>query len=231
MSKIGFARTSVKQRGRALAVDELRSRCLEQIRKGREQLLSRCREAPDESAFCDGTALQSLARDVVARECLRELERLDGGVDGEDFLHWEDLLAMEQRVALEEVLLAELHLEDLQLGAREVANVEAARHVADCDIAARHDLLGSVVSCPLCSSGHLGIRGGALRCTGCSNMDLAFLDGEMPLEDVAELLADAEWRHASAGCAQRPIFEVRRDMSSKSLFLRCGGCGWSELVL
>lgn len=228
MTSNGLTRTPMKKQGRANAVDELRSRCLARVRESREQLLSRLRETSDENGACDTSGLRNLTRDIIAQECLRELER-KADEEGEDPFQWEALLAMEQRLDLEEAMLAELQFEALERATQQAEELEAAQNEADCALFEQHSLEG--LPCPLCSTGRLVAAAGVLRCAGCNSLEVPLMDEEMALEDVAELLAAAECRHVDAGCAARPTFEVRQDYGSRALHLRCAGCGWSELVL
>lgn len=229
MASSCFTRTPVKHRGRASATDELRSRCLARVREGREQLLNRLRESSDESGACNTSSLRKFTRDIIAQECLRELERKVCEDEGEDPFQWEALLAMEQRLDLEEAMLAELQLEAVESATKEAEDLEADQNAADRALFEQHELQG--LPCPLCSTGRLALACGMLQCAGCGGLEIPLMGEEMALEDVAELLADAEWRHVGAGCGTRPTFEVRQDFGSRALHLRCAGCGWSELVL
>merc|ERR1719261_604699 len=91
----GFARTPLKQQGRARAVDELRARCVAHVREGRERLLSQLRDISDEKGV-SREGLQSFTRDIIREQCDTDEA---AGWDLEDFLE------------LENAILAELQLE------------------------------------------------------------------------------------------------------------------------
>lgn len=235
-------RLSVKERGRTVAKDQLRARCLDRLRQGREQLLNRLREVSDDqgsSGIRDG--IRNVAREVLAAEmssgnagsivdesmamsdCSYHGSMFDQ--DGEE----EELLWL-----LEQELLRDLEVEAMEQAVLEAQQLMAEQNEQDCELYEQH-MIGGVI-CPLCGpldgKGRLAISACILHCTSCELMRVPIMDESTSLDQVRESLSLAEDAHRQAGCAmENACFEVRRDFGDQLLFLRCGKCGWNEVVV
>uniref|UniRef100_A0A7S0FF67 RPA-interacting protein C-terminal domain-containing protein n=1 Tax=Pyrodinium bahamense TaxID=73915 RepID=A0A7S0FF67_9DINO len=234
------ARQPVKLRGRTVATDELRARCLARVREGRERLFGRLRELADEHGSCaDG--LRSVARELLQAEvqraalpawlpCGSEALAWGGGGGCPAWQEPEGVFDEEALLDLEQELLRELELEAEQRDLDEAEAMLRLQNEEDCALFEQH-LLGGV-PCPLCGLGRLEQRRGELRCTACGEMHAAMMDESLHMEDVGEMLGLAEEQHCRAGCSSRRAhFEVSSDFGASVLYLRCNDCGWREVVL
>eukprot|EP00933_Yihiella_yeosuensis_P063354 TRINITY_DN66471_c0_g1_i1.p1 TRINITY_DN66471_c0_g1~~TRINITY_DN66471_c0_g1_i1.p1 ORF type:complete len:250 (-),score=38.85 TRINITY_DN66471_c0_g1_i1:150-863(-) len=219
-------RQSVKQRGRAIASNELRSRCLARIRQGREEWISRLRNHSDENGACSKDTLRSVARDLLMDEVMPENSaesRFEPGLEEEDWMSEEEMLRLEEEI-----------YEELARQAEERAIEEAeayiqAQNEEDCALYEQH-LLGGV-PCPLCDLGRLEKSGtGELRCCRCKEMTATLMDEAIEMDDIFEMLGSAEERHRSAGCTIPGCFKVCHEFGQPLLFYHCDTCGWHEVV-
>ncbi len=137
----------------------------------------------------------------------------------------DELLALEEEIVLELQRDRELEMREL-LELQEMERYLEHQEAEDAQLFEQHMLGG--VQCPLCQRGRLLKSLGELQCCACE-MRASIMDEAITLEEVSEMLGDAECRHRSAGCEQRPRFEVE-NVGQPLLFLRCS-CGWSEVVL
>lgn len=230
------ARLPLKQRGRAVAAESLRARCLARVRQDREALLSRLRELSDVRGSCaDG--LRGVAHEIVSAASIQVDSPLgscgnessmppawQGAVDDPwDDADVETLLALEQEI-----------IQELERDTQHDAEVEAEyllelQNAEDCALFEQHNLGG--VPCPLCHTGRLERCEGELRCSSCTEMRSALMDEHMPLEDISELLWLAEAEHCRSGCDANAHFQVLHNFGMPVLYLCCCECGRQQVVL
>mmetsp|Transcript_20869 Transcript_20869/g.58299 ORF Transcript_20869/g.58299 Transcript_20869/m.58299 type:complete len:237 (-) Transcript_20869:110-820(-) len=224
-------RLPVKLRGRTVAVEELRTRCMARVKEGRALLLERLRDLASEADAGDcmtSGALRGVAREVIMSEaCVG-----DGAGDSNITDHSEEcdeVLDFDTLLELEDALIRELEEESMERAAYEAQRYLDEQNEADAALFEQH-LLGGV-PCPLCGAGRLTSECGEIRCTACADMGVALMDEAMPMDEVSELLGIAEDCHWRSGCTLRGCFEVVHEFGTPMLFFSCAKCGWREVVL
>eukprot|EP00928_Gymnodinium_smaydae_P044081 TRINITY_DN29429_c0_g2_i1.p2 TRINITY_DN29429_c0_g2~~TRINITY_DN29429_c0_g2_i1.p2 ORF type:complete len:244 (-),score=72.24 TRINITY_DN29429_c0_g2_i1:47-778(-) len=238
MAPGGYGRQPLKQRGRVAAKEELRERCFARLREGRQDLLRRLREGEqaDRGDGLRGYARQCLHAAIasdgmdVALGCASSSSASGPLDDVEAELSLEDMLALEEEMLRElEREAAEAEAADYAEALAEAERLEEEQNAEDCELFEQHVLGG--IPCPLCHTGRLERREGELCCTSCMEMRATMVDAFLTMEEVGELLGEAELRHRRTRCSEHADFEVSDEFGHSTLHLRCRCCGWRELVL
>lgn len=230
------ARQPLKLRGRKVATDELRKRCLARVREDRARLISRLRSQGGEEGDDKDMGLRAFARELIQEEAQADafaaapprscsttcapdeaLELLVEPFDEEDML------------ALEEEMLRILQREAVNRAVEEAEWLEQLQNEEDCALYEQH-LLGGV-PCPLCGTGRLEQREGELCCSSCMEMRTPLFDASLSLDDISDMLGLAEDRHRQSGCSLHANFGMSDKFGTSVLCQQCGHCGWSEIVL
>lgn len=227
--------------------DKLREKCLERVKKDRNQLLWKIRSAGKTlPASQDGA--ESAFGDILSDEIDRLKKRKDGESSNvrsdHDTMLWEYEPSEafseldhddyeELMIAMQNILYEEMH----EVQDKETLLLEDFEKSCEQE----DDLLSTMleqlqtgekdgVLCPICKIGKLQQSQHLIYCS-CGHLRLDVQHEKVDLEFLRKRLEELSLQHHNLGCRCQPVFCTDNRFSIAALYLQCSSCETFELVL
>ncbi|RLN29953.1 RPA-interacting protein A [Panicum miliaceum] len=221
---------------------ELRTNCLQRVKKDRTNLLWKIR-AQGRLPANDMKKVESVVRNIISDEIKKLKQSNEGQEDQEMDVIWEyqGLQAAKPAVIESEDILLEMErllYEDLreelirkELEALDEEDAYLAQAVFDhMQLNDNGVAENAKIWCPVCKQGELRDTHNLIYCTLCKlRLDLG--EDKITLEFLRERLANAHTEHFDRGCKSAPKFCLQTMFGLTALYMQCEECRTFDIVV